>query len=127
MKYIDFIAQSVMFVAVLIIIASKIGENPAPSMLSIQLIVGTWQLLSSLISVGFRTSLHELKIIHLVISGIYISILLIIPFPELSRTVSLIILMVPAWTLAVYYYAITCFATFQHERRQSSFLPHTSF
>ena len=127
MKYIDFFAQSLMFIAVLIIIASKIGENPAPSMLSIQLIVGTWQLLSSLISVGFRTSLHELKIIHLVISGIYISILLIIPFPELSRTVSLIILMVPAWTLAVYYYAITCFATFQHEGRQSSFLPHTSF
>ena len=127
MKYIDFFGQSVMFVAVLIVIAAKFGENPAPSMLSMQLIVGSWQLLSSLISVGLETSMYKLKTIHLVISGIYISILLIIPFPELSRTASLIILMVPAWTLAVYYYAITCFATFQHERRQSSFLPHTSF
>ena len=127
MKYIDFFAQSVMFVAVLIIIAAKIGENPAPSMRSMQLIVGTWQLLSSLISVGLRTRMYKLKTIHLVVSGIYVSILFIIPFPELSRTVSLIILMVPAWILAVYYYAITCFATFQQKHRQSSFLPHTSF
>lgn len=127
MKYIDFFAQSVMFVAVLVIIVAKLGENPAPSMLSIQLIVGTWQLLSSLISVVLRTRMYKLKTIHLVISGIYVSILFIIPFPELSRTVSLIILMVPAWILAVYYYAITCFATFQHKGRQSSFLPHTSF
>ncbi len=127
MKYIDFFAQSLMFVAVLIIMAAKIGENPAPSMVSIQLIVGMWQLLSSFISVMLRTRMYKLKTIHLVVSGIYISILFIIPFPELSRTVSLIILMVPAWILAVYYYSITCFATFQHRRRQSSFLPHTSF
>ena len=127
MKYIDFFAQSVMFVAVLIIIAAKIGENPAPSMLSMQLIVGTWQSLSSLISVGLRTTMYKFKTVHLVISGIYISILLVLPFQELSRTLSLIILMVPAWILAVFYYAITCFATFQFKRRQSSFLPHTSF
>ena len=127
MKYIDFFAQSVMFVVVLIIITAKIGENPAPSMVSMQLIVGTWQLLSSIVSVVLRTRMHKLKTIHLVVSGIYILILFIIPFPELSRTVSLTILMVPAWILAVYYYAITCFATFQHKGRQSSFLPHTSF
>lgn len=127
MKYADFVAQSLMVVAVVIIIVANAGENPVPSMLSMQLVVGAWQLLSSLISVGLRMKLHELKTLHLVLSGIYVSILLIVPFPELPRTVSLIILMVPAWTLAVYYYAITCFVAFQKNYRQSSFLPHTSF
>ena len=127
MKYIDFSVQSLLFVTVLIIIAAKIGDNVAPSLVSMQLVVGAWQLPSSLISVGLRTRLYKLKAIHLVVSVIYVSILFIIPFPELSRTVSLIILMVPAWALAVSYYAITSFVTFQSTTRQSSFLPHTSF
>jgi hypothetical protein len=127
MKYIDFSVQSLMFVAVLIIVATNISDNVAPSLLSIQLVVGTWQLLSSLISVGLRARMYKLKTIHLVVSVIYISILFIIPFQELSRNVALMILMVPAWPLAVFYYAITSFVTFQSPGRQSSFLPHTSF
>ena len=86
MKYIDFSVQSLLFVTVLIIIAAKIGDNVAPSLVSMQLVVGAWQLLSSLISVGLRTRLYKLKTIHLVVSVIYVSILFIIPFPELSRT-----------------------------------------
>lgn len=127
MKYIDFSVHSLMFMALLIIVAANIGDDVAPSLVSMQLTVGSWQLLSSLISVWLRARLYKLKTIHLVVSVIYTSILFIIPFQELSRTVALMILMVPAWSLAVFYYAITCFATFQNTGRQSSFLPHTSF
>ena len=79
-------------------------------MLSMQLIVGTWQLLSSLISVGLlKLVCTNSRRYTSSYQGFIFRFLLIIPFPEkLSRsTASLIILMVPAWTLAVYYYAIT--------------------
>jgi len=125
MKYIDFFIQSLMLVVALIILV--VSENATPEILSMQLVVGSWQLLSSLISVGRRARKYKLKTIHLVLSAIYLSILLIIPFPELSRPVALMILMVPAWILSVFYYAITCFAAFPKTSRQSSFLPHTSF
>jgi len=125
MKYIDFFIQSLMLVVALIILV--VSENATPEILSMQLVVGSWQLLSSLISVRRRARKYKLKTIHLVLSAIYLSILLIIPFPELSRPVALMILMVPAWILSVFYYAITCFAAFPKTSRQSSFLPHTSF
>ena len=125
MKYIDFFIQSLMLVVALIILV--VSENATPEILSMQLVVGSWQLLSSLISVGRRARKYKLKTIHLVLSAIYLSILLIILFPELSRPVALMILMVPAWILSVFYYAITCFAAFPKTSRQSSFLPHTSF
>ena len=125
MKFLDFSVQSLMLVVVLILLVAS--ENPSPDILSMQLVVGSWQLLSSLRSVGLRTRKYKLKTIHLILSAIYLSILLIIPFPELSRSVALIILMVPAWILAAFYYAITCFAAFPKTSRQSSFLPHTSF
>lgn len=127
MRYVDFFVQSLMFVAVLVITVASINDNVARSLVSMQLIVGSWQFVSSLTSVVLKFRLYKLKIMHLVLCGIYLSILFIVPFPELSIPTSLIILMVPAWALAVCYYAITCLATFQHHGRQSSFLPHTSF
>jgi hypothetical protein len=128
MKYIDFCVQSILFVVVLVIIIAKIGGSDCVRVvLAMQLVVGTWQLLSSVISVGMRSRLYELKATHLIISALYLAVLFIFPFRRFTVSTTLIILMAPAWTLAIFYYMVTSLATFQRTSRQGSFLPHTSF
>ena len=128
MKYIDFSVQSILFVAVLVIIITSLGGSDTLLLiLWMQLFVGPWQLLSSLISVATRSFKHKLKAIHLAISAVYLMCLFLWPFREFSETTTRIVFMVPAWMLAVYYYILTTLTTFQTTRRQSSFLPHTSF
>jgi hypothetical protein len=128
MKYIDFSVQSILFVAVLVVLIANIGGSDAVRVvLWMQLLVGPWQLLSSVISVGMRSRLYKLKTIHLIISALYLAVLFILPFRRFTESTSMIILMVPAWTLAVYHYLLTTLATFQRPVRQSGFLPHTSF
>ena len=127
-KYIDFSVQSLMFVAVLVILLGQIGGSDAILLvLWMQLLVGPWQVISSLISIGLRRRMYRLKAAHLVASAIYLTGLLTSPLRQLGESETLIILMVPAWTLAVFYYVLTILATFQRPARQSSFLPHTSF
>ena len=128
MKYIDFTVQSILFVAALVVVVGNIGGSDAVRVvLWTQLLIGPWQVLSSLISVGIRTRMFKLKVIHLVVSAIYLSVLFIMPFRKFSEVTTLIIFMVPAWALAIYYYILTCGDTFQGSTRQSGFLPHTSF
>jgi hypothetical protein len=128
MKYIDFSVQSLFFITVLVILTVPVGGSDRLLLvLWMQLLVGPWQLLSSVISVGRGLRLYHLKVIHLVVSAIYLTMLLIIPYNELPASGVKTILMVPAWSLAIYYYALTTKATFREPSRQSSFLPHTSF
>jgi hypothetical protein len=118
MKYIDFSVQSILLVAALVVFITNIGGSDAVRVLLwMQLLVGPWQLLSSLIAVA----------IHLIISALYLTVLFMLPFQRFTTSTTLIILMAPAWTLAIYYYMLTSLATFQKRARQSSFLPHTSF
>src|SRR5688572_1300059 len=113
MKFIDFTVQSILFVAALVVVIGNIGESDAVRVvLWMQLLVGPWQVLSSVISVGIRTRMYKLKVIHLVVSAIYLSVLLIIPLRTLSEVTTLFIFTVPAWTLAIYYYVLTCRDTF---------------
>ena len=128
MKYIDFWAQSLMLIVVLGILVARVGGKDTVLMvLWMQLLVGPWQVTSSILSVGFRGPFYKLKAVHLVVSAIYLSILFASPVHELPREASLIVVMVPAWTLAIYYYVITALVVFYKQSRQSSFLPHTSF
>jgi hypothetical protein len=128
MKYIDFSVQSILLVAVLVVVITSIGGSDAVRVvLWMQLLVGSWQLLSSVISVGMRSRLYKLKAIHLIISALYLAVSFILPFRRFTVSTTLIILMAPAWTLAIYYYSLTSLATFQRPSRQGSFLPHTSF
>jgi len=128
MKYIDFSVQSILFVAVLVVImANIVGNDAVRVVVWMQLLVGTWQLLSSVISVGMRSRLYKLKAIHLIICALYLAVLFILPFRRFTASTTLIVLMAPAWTLAIYYYMVTSLATFQRPSRQGSFLPHTSF
>lgn len=127
-KYIDFWAQSLMFAAVIGILLLRIGVTDALlTVLYMQLLVGPWQVVSSILSVGFRSPFHKFKAVHLVVSGIYLSILFGSPLHKLPREVALVIVMVPAWTLAIFYYVLTGLAAFYKPPRLSSFLPHTSF
>jgi hypothetical protein len=128
MKYIDFSVQSLLFIAALVVIIGNIGGSDAVRVvLWMQLLLGPWQVLSSVISVGIRTRMYKLKVIHLIVSASYLSALFFIPFRKFSEVTTLIAFMAPAWTLAIYYYVLTCRDTFQRSTRQSSFLPHTSF
>ena len=128
MKYVDFSVQSILFAAVLVVFIANIGGIDAVRVvLWMQLLVGSWQLLSSVISVRMRSRLYKLKAIHLVISALYLAVLFILPIRTFTLSTTLIIHMAAAWTLAIYYYMLTSLATFQRPSRQGSFLPHTSF
>ena len=128
MKYIDFSVQSILLVAVLVVFIANIGGSDAVRVvLWMQLLVGPWQLLSSVIAVGMRSRLYKLKATHLIISALYLAVLFVLPIQRFTTSTMVIILMAPAWTLALYYYVLTSLATFQKTARQSSFLPHTSF
>lgn len=127
-KYIDFSVQSLLFVNVLIIaITGDSSMGLLRVLLGMQLTVGSWQMLSSVISVGLRFPLYRLKKIHLISCAIYVTILFVFPFDTYSRDVMLAAFTVPAWCLAIFYYIVSTLATFQRPVRQSSFLPHTSF
>jgi len=128
MKYIDFWVQSLILIVVLgILVAGVGGKDTVIMVLWMQLLLGPWQVTSSILSVGFRAPFFSLKAVHLIVSAIYLSILSVSPIRELPREASLLIVMVPAWTLAIYYYVVTAIVAFYKPPRLSSFLPHTSF
>ena len=127
-KYIDFSVQTLLFVAVLVILIGRLGGSDTLLLvLWMQLLIGPWQVLSSVISVGVRARMYKPKTIHLIISALYLTVLFSFPLSMYSPVLARIIFMVPAWILAIYYFVLTCLATFQRRGRQSSFLPHTSF
>lgn len=133
-KYIDLVVQSLCigvasFVVVAVIIGSRSREGDWPLViLSIQLILGPWQLIGSLIAVFRGTRSQKLKSIHLIASLLYLAIL--IPLFQLgfvSKSTALPFITVPAWILAFGYYTITWREVLKKSERGKGFLPHLGF
>lgn len=130
MKYIDFSVQAVIL---LLMVAGFVHDPKAWSMsiLIAQMVLGPWQYISSLISVIAKAPFMKQKRRHLIISTIYLLMIYaatqkpyqgVIPsdwvFPAMT---------IPAWSLALYYFRITCRWTFSKTKSGGNFLPHLSF
>lgn len=131
MKYIDFSVQTV----ILLLTAAGFVYDPKAWFMCVlyaQMLLGPWQYLSSLISVITKAPFFRQKRIHLIISTVYLLLLYLVTlknihginFPEAARFPALTI---PAWTLALYYFRITCHWTFSKTNRGDNFLRHLSF
>jgi hypothetical protein len=124
MKYIDFIGQALLLVATLILAAVFAGTG----ILLGQFALGIWQMTSSLISVLSNAPFRKKKIIHLIGSTMYLAVLGFVYSNKIfaSIPIAVVLMMVPAWLLALYYFSITW--TWTHaETRKSKFLPNISF
>ncbi|MBL0745026.1 hypothetical protein [Chryseolinea lacunae] len=123
MKYVDLAIQTLLFLAAAGVVITHFGAPDwEMGILLVQILLGPWQLLGSLAAVLLRTRQHELKVPHLAISWIYIFVLLVV-----SRDhVSVMLVTVPAWLLAAYYYVVT-WKVALHRKHDGKFLPHLSF
>jgi hypothetical protein len=124
MKYIDFIVQTLLLVATLIL-ATVLGGT---GILLGQFIFGVWQMLSSVISVSTNTPFRKMKIIHLTVSTGYVGILLVLYSNSIFATnsIALIIAMALAWVIGFFYYGLT-YAWANADSKRSKFLPNISF
>lgn len=131
MKYIDFTLQTI----ILLLTAAGFVYDPKAWVMCIlyaQIVLGPWQYFSSLISVITRAPFFKQKRIHLIVSTIYLLLLYLgtlknvhgISFPDEAIFPAFTI---PAWILALYYFAITCRWTFSKTKSGGNFLPHLSF
>lgn len=123
MKYIDLTIQTLLFLAAIILVGMYFGQHEGAAIILLpQMFLGPWQLMGSLASVLLRTREYELKVPHLAISWIYIVVLVVA-----SRAhVPMMLLTVPAWMLATYYYVVT-WKVVLHPTHGGKFLPHLSF
>lgn len=122
MKYLDVSIQTIIvFVALVALIFSFEEQGWLTPVLVAQFLMGTWQLLSSAISVGMKAPFHKAKKWHLGISLVYLVVLYAIGFKFL------LIIIVPFWTLAFYYYFITWKWVLHKVKKRSRFLPNLGF
>ena len=124
MKYIDFIGQTVLLMATLILAVAFGGSG----ILIVQFFLGAMQMLSSFISVITDVPFRKKKLIHLLSALIYLAILVFIFTNKVfdQSSIAIIVMMLPAWALAFYYYAITWTWALSGTNR-SKFLPNISF
>jgi hypothetical protein len=124
MKYVDFIGQSVLLTTTLVLAVAFGGSG----ILIGQFFLGTMQIISSLTSVLTNAPFRKKKIVHLVCSVIYLALIALIFANKIfaSSAISVGLMMVPAWILALYYYMITWNWAFSDTNR-SKFLPNISF
>lgn len=128
MKYIDLIIQTLIIAAGLFWILSTSHSDSIFMILIIQMFLGPWQYLSSLVSSIARGRYRKAKGVHLILSTLYLLMLFASPL-ELSDSTQLIVgfLIIPSWMLGIYYYVLSWKCVIRQANKQSKFLPHTSF
>ncbi|MBT1706841.1 hypothetical protein KK062_01330 [Fulvivirgaceae bacterium PWU5] len=130
-KYIDLVIQSLCILIALV--AVGIESNPHDrdwplAILFIQVILGPWQLMGSLVSVFRKTKSRKLKSIHLLASLLYLAVLIpLLQADFVNKHTRLLLLTIPAWILAIGYYSITWHGILKRSERGKGFLPHLGF
>jgi len=134
MKYIDFGIQTLIFgFAVVLLIMGITEQDWLIYVFLAQLFMGPWQFFSSLISVLVSAELHREKRVHLVLSSIYLAALFVGSTigqtieQNLSKEAVLLLVIVPPWLLAGYYYFLTYTWAFRLQRHAGTFLRHINF
>lgn len=134
MKYVDFVYQSLIFLLVLVgfLITMIEDGNPAGGGLAAlyaAILLGPWQVVSSLLSVVFRSPLHKRKRLHLLGSVGYFVMAAIVLASDLAAFADWLavgLLYIPPVVLAIYYYILTWRWTFRSSG-EGKFLPHINY
>jgi hypothetical protein len=134
MRYLDLVIQSLIFIFGITALIWFSGDSawPVNALLIAQLILGPWQMLSSFASAILRAGFHKAKRLHLIVSTIYLITLYVFfnwspPIFNHNDVIPKILLTVPAWSLAFFYYIVTWKWVLTHKRKRGSFLPNLSF
>jgi hypothetical protein len=124
MKYVDITGQTILLMATLVLGTTYGLYGVALG----QLLIGVWQLTSSLVSVAANSTFAKKKLWHLLISIGYLAALGIIYSNDFFAQGGawIFALLAAPWILAIYYYVITCLWVFTNNKR-GSFLPNLSF
>jgi CDP-diglyceride synthetase len=117
MKYVDITIQTI----ILFLTATMMTMYSWSGLMYGQLFIGIWQMISSVVSVSAGTPNKNLRRIHLLLATIYL-ILLAIGF----RNHEFILLTVPPWMLAFFYYTIT-WKWVLSDQKKGKFLRNISF
>lgn len=125
MRYLDLITQTLV-ISITAIVALFGGADLIYAILLAQLVLGPWQLLSSFVSVVLKSNQYKLKALHLLISFTYL-VVLHKGRDQFPGTFYMLLLTIPAWSLALYYYFLTAIEVFRRPGGGGKFLPHLSF
>jgi hypothetical protein len=133
MRYVDLTIQTLIMLFALGFLIYTYGEGDWPmSILIAQMILGPWQMTSSFVSIIAKADLWKSKRIHFLISCCYLLFIYAcvnVTIPELkpSGIIFGLLLTIPAWSLALFYYVITWSTVFPRKKNRGSFLPNLSF
>lgn len=124
MRYFDFVCQTTLILATIVIVV-PMGTY---GMLIGQMMIGAWQVASSIICVTTKRPHRKYRLIHLALATVYLAF-----FAAFANTIfsprheSLFFMFIAAaWVIATYYFALTAWSTFSTTKR-SKFLPNISF
>jgi hypothetical protein len=126
-RYVDFVIQFLLFGFVIGSILLSLDDFDFGMLLTLQLLVGSYQMTSSFISlVSCFTNPPKLKLLHFVVAVLYLASLTLFPKNLLSEQAFVYYLTIPSWGLGVYY-LIASFLGLSGNSGRGKFLPHLSF
>ena len=134
MKKFDFIVQTlIVLVALILILTGVIAQREVPlfQLMCLQLLIGPWQYISSLITwiknLGHPPSLYKKLIaVHLAVASLYLLITILITGYLGDGFYQVWMIVIP-WLLALFYYTLSFLSVRRHHKYDShkgSFLPH---
>jgi hypothetical protein len=131
MKYLDLAIQTIIFIFGIVMLLVSWGEADWPfAILYAQALLGPWQMISSIVSVIAKAPLYKKKKLHLLLAAIYLMVLYVcgnMSFVSISGRFFSLLLTVPAWALAIFYFILTWKWVFPRIRKGGNFLPNLSF
>jgi hypothetical protein len=126
MRFADMVVQTLIIVSAIVVAILNGFSFAEPDFLSVQLILGVWQMSSSFLSLIFGIVIPKKKLFHFITSIIYLLTLMTLAQFTRNESVYYIYLIGPPWVLAAFYYIVTLKINFPSSRR-SKFLPHLGF
>ena len=125
MRLLDFIAQTGLAVLTVVTLIAGIFYGHLLDLFFIgQFVLCTWQIASCIIHLVTDVRGNQARRKHLLLWIVYTIAILVLGLTP--QVIAAFLYTIPAWSLAVYYYVITCKTTFPKTGR-GKFLPHLSF
>jgi hypothetical protein len=126
MKYVDLVVQTILIIlGIVAVFTDRMG------VLMVQMVLGPWQMISCSVSLIAKGPEFKHKRIHFILSCVYLVVFfasgVMTKGSQFSKELMFFLLILPPWSLAVYYYLSTIRVAFPRHRKTSSFLPHINF
>jgi hypothetical protein len=126
-QYIDLLAQTAIIAFLVFITASS--ENAVSGILTGMLLLGPYQMASCFISVIAGANWRKKRILHFVVSVLFLLILGLITYPSSlqNENLRMCVMIIPSLALGAYYYWISLKSAFMPRPDNNRFLRHLSF